>query len=84
MFETPWKVVGFVKWNNERDEECVRIYVERELSLAEGQEGSGKETKNFYYKPEYVKYEPVIGHIVIPVDGRYGLQQIMVVGRVND
>ena len=81
MFETPWRVVGFEKWQSERNEECVRIYVERALPLEEGHTGSGKETKSFYYKPLYVKYEPVIGHIVIPVDGRYGLMQIMVVGQ---
>ena len=81
MFETPWRVVGFEKWQNERDEVCVRLYVVRALSLAEGHTGSGAETKSFYFKPLYVKYEPVIGHHIIPVDGRYGLMQVMVVGQ---
>lgn len=78
----PWKVVGCEVWVNENDEECVRLYVERELNLEEGHSGAGVETQRLYFKKKYVKYEPVIGHLIIAIDGRYGVQQIAVVGKL--
>lgn len=81
--ETPWKVVGFEKWVNEKGEGCVRLYVARPLVLEEGHSGDGLETNRLFYKPQYVKYEPVIGHMIIAVDGRYGIGQIFVVGMDN-
>ena len=78
--ETPWKVVGFEKWVSEKGEECVRLYVVRRLNLPEGSTGQGTETQRLFYKPQYVKYDPVVGHIIIPVEGRYGISQIVVIG----
>lgn len=78
--ETPWKVVGFEKWLSEKNEECVRLYVARPLVLADGSTGEGLETQRLFYKPQYVKYEPQIGHMIIATEGRYGIGQIFVVG----
>lgn len=76
----PWKVVGFVKWVNEKGEERVRLYVERQLSMNENESGKGLEAGRLYFNPQYCKYEPVIGHLIIAQEGRYGIQQIVVVG----
>lgn len=77
---TPWKVLGFEKWENENGEECVRLYVFRPLALEEGHTGDGVETDRIFFKPKYVKYDPVINHMIIPIKGRFGVQEIMVVG----
>lgn len=81
MYETPWKVVGFEKFVSEKGAECVRLYVARPLVLAEGSTGDGLEVNRIFYKPEYVKYEPTIGHMIIIQEGRYGVSQIFVVGK---
>lgn len=80
--ETPWKVVGFEKFESEQGEECVRLYVARPLFVPEGNTGEGLETQRLFYKPKYVKYEPVIGHMIIATAGRYpgSIGQIFVVG----
>lgn len=79
--ETPWKVVGFEKFTSEKGESCIRLYVARPLLPKEGNIGDGLETNRLFYKPEYVKYDPQIGHMIITVDGRYGIAQIYVVGK---
>ena len=81
MYETPWKVVGYEKFVTEKGAECVRLYVARPLSVPEGNAGEGLEVNRVFYKPEYVKYEPVIGHMIIVQEGRYGVSQIIVVGK---
>lgn len=81
--DTPWKVVGFEKFVSEKGENCVRLYVARPLVCKEGNSGDGLETNRIFYKPQYVNYEPVIGHMIIAVDGRYGVSQIFVVGTDN-
>lgn len=73
----PWKVVGFEKWTNDSGEDCVRLYVARDFNP---ENGAGLETQRLYYKTKYVQYEPVIGHMIIAQDGRYGVQNIVVVG----
>ena len=85
MNETPWKVVGFEKFKNERDEECVRLYVERLLNCEEGHTGDGLEVSRYFFKTEYVKYEPKINHIVIITAGRYAgtIGQVFVLGEVG-
>lgn len=83
MVNTPWKVFGFEKWINDNEEECVRLYCSRPLALEERHTGEGVETQRFYFKTKYVKYEPALNHMIIPVEGRYGLSQIMVVGIDN-
>lgn len=81
MYETPWKVVGFEKFVSEKGAQCVRLYVARPLSVPEGNSGDGLEVNRVFYKPEYVKYEPEIGHMIIVQDGRYGVSNIFVVGK---
>ena len=61
--ETPWKVVGFEKFVSEKGDACIRLYVARPLVVPEGNTGEGLETHRLFYKPEYVDYNPVIGHI---------------------
>lgn len=78
-----WKVFGFEKFQNENGEECVRLYVARPLTLEEGHTGTGFETQRLFYKTKYVKYDPVINHLIAPVQGRYGLSEIFVVGVDN-
>lgn len=80
-----WKVVGFEAWKNDKGADCVRLYVARVLSLQEGHSGDGLETQRLYYRPEYLKepYEPTIGHLIVATEGRYGIDQIFVVGTDN-
>ena len=77
---TPWKVIGFEKFQNDNGEECVRLYVVRPLVLADGHTGEGFEVNRLYYKPKYVQYEPVLNHLIVDVPGRYGIGQIIVMG----
>ena len=78
----PVKVVGWEKIVGKNDKCGIRIYGERELdSSAEGfVAGEGMEAVRLYINPEYTRYEPQIGHLIIPVEGRYGIDQIYVVG----
>lgn len=76
----PWKVIGFEKFLNDNGEECVRLYVVRPLSPEEGHSGDGFETQRLFYKTKYVKYDPVINHLIVDVPGRYGISNIAVVG----
>ena len=77
---TPWKVVGFEKFVNDNGEDCVRLYTARPLHPEENHSGDGLEVSRPFYKTKYVKYEPKIGHMIIIVDGRYGIADIYVVG----
>ena len=81
--DTPWKVVGFERFLSEKGAECVRLYVARPLILPDGSTGEGLETNRLFYKPEYVQYTPVIGHMIIAQEGRYGISRIFVVGTDN-
>ena len=81
--DTPWRVVGFEKFLSEKGAECVRLYVARPLILPDGSTGEGLETNRLFYKPEYVQYTPVIGHMIIAQEGRYGISRIFVVGTDN-
>ena len=78
--ETPWKVIGFEKWVSEKGEDCVRLYVVRPWNAPAGSAGEGFETNRIFFKPQYVTYEPVINHLIIPIDGRYGVEKIVVLG----
>ena len=81
--DTPWKVVGYVMFKSEKGADCVRLYVARPLILPDGSTGDGLEVNRFFYKPEYVQYTPVIGHMIITQEGRYGISRIFVVGTDN-
>lgn len=83
--ETPWKVIGYEMWNSERGEACIRLYVARRVNLPEGSTGEGLETQRLFYKPQYVNYNPVVGHMIVVVKG-YGdrISNIIVVGGVEN
>lgn len=79
----PWKLVGCEEWTNENGEECVRLYCEHALVLEDGHSGTGTETQRFFFKRKYVKYDPVIGHMIaVLVNDRGYVQQVIVVGQV--
>lgn len=78
----PWKVVGVETWENDEGDICVRLYLERTLIPEDGHDGSGIETAREFYKKKYVKYDPVMGHQIAIVRGRYGISDIVVVGKV--
>ena len=77
-----WEVIGFEEWVNEKGEQLRRIYAKRAFVPQDGHVGAGIETGRFYYKTQYVKYEPKIGHLIAVIEGRYGIDQIVVVGEV--
>ena len=83
--ETPWKVFGFEHYVDERGEACTRLFVARPFICPQGSTGEGTETRRLYYKDRYLKlpYQPTIGHKIIAVEGRYGIDQIFVVGVDN-
>lgn len=62
--EFSWKVVSFEKFVNDRNEDCVRLYVARPLILKEGHSGEG-------LGPIVCFTSPMIGHMIIAVGGRY-------------
>ena len=76
----PIEVVGWEKKIGKTGKVGVWIYGQRELEPAEDQERCGSESVRLYINPEYCKYEPQIGHLIIPVEGRFGIDQIYVVG----
>ena len=77
-----WEVIGFEEWINENGEESRRVYAKRAFQETDGHVGCGLEAGRFYFKSKYVKYEPKIGHLIAVVEGRYGIDQILVVGEV--
>ena len=78
--ETPWKIVGFMKWLNENGDECVRLFLQRVFNPSPDQEGAGFEVERKYYRSKYVPYPPVIGDIIVAIDGKYGVDRIIVIG----
>ena len=76
--ETPWELIGWEKNVSEAGKVGIRLYCVRNIT-GDG-EGDGMEAGRLYFNPEYCKYSPVIGQKIIPVNGRYGIDQIYVVG----
>lgn len=74
--EYPWNVIGWemVPKKNDETKFNVRLYVERPLDASVN--GEGTEAQRLYYNPEYVKYEPHIGDMIIATEGRYGIDRI--------
>ncbi len=71
-----WKIVGYENVISEKTQKPgIRLYVERPLQ--EGASGEGIETGRIFFRPEYVKYEPRIGDVILPVEGRYGIDRIL-------
>lgn len=75
--ESPVKVIGFEVVTQQNGKTGIRIYGVRDLS---GQDAFGQEAVRIYINPEYCKYEPEIGHLIIAVEGRYGVDRIIRVG----
>lgn len=71
---SPWKIVG---WENVVSDKTgkmgIRVYLSREI---QSEAGFGQETYKIYFNPEYVKYEPAIGDIIIYTEGRFGIDKI--------
>lgn len=74
MEETPVKVIGWEMVEQQNGKTGIRIYGVRDLN---GVNGEGQEAVRIYMNPEYVKYQPQIGHQIIAVDGRYGVDRII-------
>lgn len=72
--ETPVKVIGWELVTQQNGKTGTRIYGIRELI---GATATGEEAVRIYINPEYVKYEPEIGHLIIAVEGRYGVDRII-------
>lgn len=75
--ETPVKVIGWENVVSEKGTPGIRIYGVRQLM---SENGSGEEAVRIYINPEYCKYTPVLGHKIIAVEGRFGIDRIIVVG----
>lgn len=76
----PWKVIGYENFVNGNGEECVRVFVIRRYVAPENRTGAGVEAGVLYYKKKYVQYVPKINDLIVDIRGRYGIDQIMVMG----
>ncbi len=74
--ETPVQVIGWENVSQQNGKTGVRIYGTRNVT---GEDGEGMEAVRIYINPEYCKYVPVIGHQIIAVEGRYGVDRIIVI-----
>lgn len=72
--ETPVKVIGWELVEQQNGKTGLRIYGVRPLL---GDAATGDEAVRIYINPEYVKYEPELGHMIIAVEGRYGVDRII-------
>lgn len=74
--EYPWNVVGWemVPKQNDEGKFNVRLYCQR--PMADGANGEGVETGRLFFNPEYVKYSPAVGDMIIATEGRYGIDKI--------
>lgn len=78
----PLKVVGWEMKKSEKSGKVgLLIYAVRDIDVSADSfiEGEGSETCRLYISPEYCKYSPKVGDMIIPVEGRYGIDQIYVV-----
>lgn len=72
--ETPVKVIGWETVTQQNGKIGMRIYGVRAVTSPDG---IGEEAVRIYINPEYCKYEPDIGHQIIAVEGRYGVDRII-------
>lgn len=78
----PLRVVGWEKKNSEKSGKVgLLIYAVRDVDQSAENfiEGEGCETCRLYINPEYCKYSPKCDDLIIPVEGRFGIDQIYVV-----
>ena len=72
--ETPVKVIGWETVTQQNGKTGLRIYGVRAVTSSDG---IGEEAVRIYINPEYCKYDPEIGHMIIAVEGRYGVDRII-------
>ena len=72
--ETPVEVIGWEECIQQNGKTGIRIYGLRELI---GEKCAGMEAVRIYINPEYVNYQPALGHKIIAVDGKYGVDRII-------
>lgn len=72
--ETPVNVIGWEMVTQQNGKTGIRIYGVRDLIT---ENGAGQEAVRIYINPEFCKYEPDIGHKIIAVEGRYGVDRII-------
>ena len=72
--ETPVKVIGWELVTQQNGKTGMRIYGTRDIV---SETGTGQEAVRIYINPEYCKYEPEVGHLIIAVEGRYGVDRII-------
>lgn len=77
----PINVIGWEVREKENGKKGMFIYGSRDVNKESNGyfEGEGAEAVKIYVNPEYVDYKPQIGHKIIPIEGRYGVDQIYVV-----
>ena len=75
--ETPITVIGWEQAPKEKGGFNIRIYGTRQIVPAEGFECEGTEAVRLYFNPEYCKYQPTIGDVIIAIEGRYGIDRIV-------
>ena len=75
-----WEVKGWelVPLKSNPEKHNIRLYVQRPLK--EGVQGDGLECGRLYYNPDYCQYSPVLGQMIVAVEGRFGLDRVLVVG----
>lgn len=77
----PLRVVGWEKKTTKNGKIGVIIYAVRDVGSDPEAflEGEGSEACRLYINPEYCKYSPKCDDLIIPVEGRFGIDQIYVV-----
>ncbi len=75
--ETPVTVIGWETVLQKNEKPGIRIYGSREVVVGEGQTGEGREAVRIYINPEYCKYSPKIGDVIIAIEGRFGVDRII-------
>ena len=78
-----WKIVGFELFESEAGDECVRLYLTRPPVELPGHVCAGVEAQREFYKVKYLEkpYSPALGDLIVPIKGRYGINNILVVGK---
>ena len=75
------KLVTVIGWERIKSDETgkvgVRVYGTRPIVGSD--DCAGAEAVRVYFNPEYCKYEPQIGDKIIAIDGRFGVDRIIVV-----
>lgn len=76
--EKPVTVIGWERLVNEETGKVgIRVYGTRPIVGSE--DCAGEEAIRIYYNPEYCKYVPQLGQKIIAIQGRYGVDRIIVV-----